>query len=289
MHAPGSRLARLQGKETPCTLRRVSFYTCRARGWLARPGKAACTLAGQGAGLHTPRCRLARLHAEGSQARCWDGEPRPLSAGVRRGPRASPRWPVACPCQHVRNVPLAQARGWGEQGLGGSTPPAARRGFGSGRRAAEPTPGAVCPGNVGFVFPLQLCFSTCVALAASIPFSFFPCKYRQHPRGGHHLKYRFIMQIKPKPCPGVTGGGHLPPSISQCPSSARPDFCSPVKESAGSTWEDVASRGWEGGGPAWGAGGTPTALRAFPCPIPGPCSRDGMGWLRLVWRSVPAG
>lgn len=59
-----------------------------------------------------------------------------------------------------------------------------------------------------------LCFCTHMALAAFVPFLFFPWKYHQQPRGGDNLKHSCTAQTKPKPCPGVTGNDSIPASPS---------------------------------------------------------------------------
>lgn len=197
----GAGLARLQGKELACTLRGAKWHACRARSRRACSGDPACTLGGDKA---PSRC----------QAQCQIGEHPHLLAGILRRPRATPRWPVAGPCRHVGNLPLAQTCGSRVSGGRSAPPPHKLPGWVLG---AGDVPQSRCwvPRalvNVEFVFLLQLCFSTHIALPALIPFLFFPWKYRQHPQGGYNLKYRCIMQIKPKPCPRVTGSDSFIPA-----------------------------------------------------------------------------
>lgn len=200
VHAQGSRLARLQGKGLACRRGGAKLQACRARSWRARSGEPACTLGGDKA---PSRC----------QAQCQIGEHPHLLAGILWRPRATPRWPVAGPCRHVGNLPLAQTGG--SKVSGGRSPPRPKLpgwvlGAGNVPQSRCWVPRALV--NVEFVFLLQLCFSTHIALPALIPFLFFPWKYRQHPQGGYNLKYRCIMQIKPKPCPRVTGSDSFIPA-----------------------------------------------------------------------------
>lgn len=217
LHAPGSQMAHLQGKEPACTPREAGLHACRARGWLADVEEPNCRLAGQGAGVHAQGSRLARSGGDKApsrcQAQCQIGEHPHLLAGILRRPRATPRWPVAGPCRHVGNLPLAQTGG--SRVSGGRSPPRPKLpgwvlGAGDVPQSRCWVPRALV--NVEFVFLLQLCFSTHIALPALIPFLFFPWKYRQHPQGGYNLKYRCIMQIKPKPCPRVTGSDSFIPA-----------------------------------------------------------------------------
>lgn len=181
-----------------------------------------------GAGLRVPR-------AFGRRGGCVQGEEllctfRAASLHARRASRrfAHPR-EVAGTCKATASVPgraelsphrRPQCGGFGHPRL---WPVAILVHFGSCTRSRS-SPGDVCAGNLQpsarwappapvsmeFVLLLQLCFSPSVALSALIPFQrvlFFPCKYRQHPRGGYNFKYGCIMQIEPKLCPGVTGSG----------------------------------------------------------------------------------
>ena len=226
LHAQGSQMACLQGEELTCTLRGASLHACRARGWLARAEEPNCVLAGQG----------ASLHAQGSWLAC-SGETRALSV-----PGSVPEWGASSPLgwhpavtmghpllASSRSLPACQKPSLGpDSGLvgagfrGGRSPrkvPGWVLGAGDVLRSRCRAPCALV--NIEFVFLLQLCFSTHIALSALIPFLFFPWKYRQHPRGGYNLKYRCIMQIKPKPCPRVTGSDSFIPASPSALARAR--------------------------------------------------------------------